>query len=493
MNDPDSTRHSAAGSATADAAAKARPPSPWPLPLRWALFRALERLSDLRGNVAAQGSQIEAAAAPQAALWIYVSTIGELNAVEPLLREVVRRLPQLRPVLITEHAHYRAAYAARYPQASICITRGHSRDAALLARHFPPRLLLVAEIPCLPSDAPCRLSFAFLRAARRAGARTVLANGWLYHYTPASRMDLFERRWFERDFVRGFDLMCMQTDAGRQRLLAAGAEPGRVVVTGNLKFDAVPAVSTSAASDAATAAITAITAISAVASAPHARSPALLASVQQSGRPVVVAGCLTRDDELLQVLDAFVQLRASHPAALLVLAPRHPEVARNLHVLRQALAARGLAAEYRSHLQGDPLPGQPEVLVLDTMGDLRDFYAAADVAHVGVDHNVLEPLAFDKPVTVVPGWNDTYPSFPVYALLSQAGALLQADGGDALAAHWRACLAGDGARQRLAAHTRQVLATAAGATARHLAAMQPALAALAAPAAPAAPVAPAAA
>ena len=466
MNAPDSAPDSAA----AAVAPTPMGPSPWPLPLRWALFRALERLSDLRGNVAAEGSDIEIPATPQAALWVYVSTIGELNAVEPLLREVVRRLPQLRPVLITEHAHYRAAYAARYPQASICITRGHSRDAVLLAHHFPPRLMLVAEIPCLPSDAPCRLSVAFLRAARHAGARTVLANGWLYGYTPASRMDRLERRWFERDFVRGFDLLCMQHDDGRQRLLAAGADPSRVVVTGNLKFDAVPAGPSTAA--------TAATAVTAAPTPAPARSPALLASVQQAGRPVVVAGCLTRDDELLHVLDALLQLRATHPAALLVLAPRHPEVPRNMQLLRQALAARGLGAEYRSQLQANPLPGQPDVLVLDTMGDLRDFYAAADVAHVGVDHNVLEPLAFDKPVTVGPGWNDTYPSYPVYALLSQAGALLQADGAAALAAHWRACLAHDGTRERQAAHTRQALAAAAGATARHLAALQPHLAAL---------------
>ena len=441
-----------------NAASAVAPQAPaWPLPLRWALFRGLEALSDLRGNVAAHGSQIEAPDVPQAALWIYVSTLGELNAVEPLLREVVGALPHLRPVLITEHAHYRAAYAARYPQAGICVTRGHSRDAALLARRFPPRLLLVAEIPCLPSDAPCRLSFAFVRAARRAGARTVLANGWLYNYTPASRMDLIERRWFERDYVHAFDLLCMQHEVGRQRLLAAGADPARVVVTGNLKFDAVQG---------------------APAALHTARSPVLLASVLHSGRPVVVAGCLTRDEELLRVLDAFAQLRARHPATLLVLAPRHPEVPRNMELLRQGLAARGLGAAYRSQLQVGPLPGQPDALVLDTMGDLRDFYAAATVAHVGVDHNVLEPLAFDKPVTVGPGWDTTYPSYPVYALLSQAGALLQAEGAAALAAHWLACLAHDGTRERQAVLVRQTLAQAAGATARHLSALQPHLAAL---------------
>jgi 3-deoxy-D-manno-octulosonic-acid transferase len=57
------------------------------------------------------------------------------------------------------------------------------------------------------------------------------------------------------------------------------------------------------------------------------------------------------------------------------------------------------------------------VLILDTIGELRDFYAASTVCYVGVNHNILEPLAFGKPVTVSPGWEATFPSYPVYELL----------------------------------------------------------------------------
>jgi 3-deoxy-D-manno-octulosonic-acid transferase len=434
--------------------------------MHWPLFLALERLSDLRGNVAAQGSVIETPATPQPALWVYVSTLGELNAVQPLLQRVVAALPHLRPVLITEHAHYRPAYLARYPQASVCITRGHSRDAAALARHFPPRLLLVAEIPALPSDAPCRFSHAFVRAARGAGAGLALVNGWLYHYTPASRMDALERRWFERAQVQAFDLLCVQRQEIAQRLQQAGAAPQRLVVTGNLKFDAVPASG---------------------AALPAPRSPALLQALARAGRPVVVAGNLTRDDEQDRVLDALGLLRRQHPQALQVLAPRHPEVPRNLQQLRQALQQRGLHAQWRSALgpagEGTLAP-ETDVLVLDTMGDLRDVYAAAAVAHVGVDHNVLEPLAFDKPVTVCSGWDATYPSYPVYTLLSEAGALLHGNDATTLAAHWAQALLGGAAQAAHAARVRGVLAQAAGATARHLAALRPLLQAAGASAAP---------
>jgi 3-deoxy-D-manno-octulosonic-acid transferase len=434
--------------------------------MHWPLFLALERLSDLRGNVAAQGSVIETPATPQPALWVYVSTLGELNAVQPLLQRVVAALPHLRPVLITEHPHYKPQYQARYPQASVCISRGHSRDAAQLARHFPPRLLLVAEIPCLPSDAPCRFSHAFVRAARAAGAGLALLNGWLYHYTPASRMDTLERRWFERPYVQAFDVLCVQHQDVAQRLARAGAAPQRLVVTGNLKFDALPAGG---------------------AALPAPRSPALVQALAQTGRPVVVAGNLTRDDEQDRMLDALGHLRASHPHTLLVLAPRHPEVPRNLQQLRQALQQRGLQAQWRSALgpagEGTLAP-ETDVLVLDTMGDLRDVYAAATATHVGVDHNVLEPLAFDKPVTVCSGWDATYPSHPVYTLLSEAGALLQTDDAATLAVHWAQALQGGAAQAAHAQRVRAVLAQAAGATARHLAALQPLLQAAGATTAP---------
>lgn len=177
------------------------PGTPLVSSLKWALFRLIERLSDLRGNSADGALALRLPIQPLASLWVFASTIGELNAIDPLLRDIVARCPGLKLVLISEHTHYRDSYLARYPTAEFCVTRGHSRDAAVLAEHYPPQLLIVAEIPCWPSDAPCRFSFAFLRAAQRAGARIALVNAWLYRYPPPSRMDAIERRLFQRDYL----------------------------------------------------------------------------------------------------------------------------------------------------------------------------------------------------------------------------------------------------------------------------------------------------
>lgn len=423
-----------------------------PFQARWALFRTLERLSDLRGNSAAGHLEVTPSAQPESALWVFVSTIGELNAIDPLLRELAARLSRQRLVLITDHPHYRPSYEARYPQAVVCVSRGHSEDAAALARQYPPKLLIVAEIPCLPSDAPCRFSMAFAAEARRHRAPAAIVNGWLYHYAPASRMDTIERRWFAGDYLRAFDRLCVQTQEVADRLAAMGAERARLVVAGNIKFDAMQRSNWSLA---------------------QARSPNLLGSLLTAGRPTVVAGCVTNAEEQTLVLEAFARLRQQHPAAVLVLAPRHPENAERMAALRALLAAHGLAAIFRSQCEDGPLPGHTRCLVLDTMGDLRDFYAAATVAHVGVDHNVLEPLGFHRPVTVRPGWESTYPSYPVYRLLHEQQALLEADDADVLAAHWITA-AGGRADERVR-HADAVLARAHGAVDRHLEALRPLL------------------
>jgi 3-deoxy-D-manno-octulosonic-acid transferase len=417
---------------------------------KWQVFRLLERLSDLRSNTAAGHLRLAAPSLARQAVWVFVSTIGELNAIDPFLRQLSARLDKLQLVLITDHAHYRDSYAARYPSAEICVTRGHGDDARTLARHFPPRLLVVGEIPCLPSDAPCRFSFAFVLEARRHAAPAMLVNGWLYHYQPSCRMDTIERALFQRDYLRAFDMICVQTPDCRDVLVAAGARPECVTVAGNLKFDSMQRSTWSAA---------------------DARSPRLLRSLIDSARPAIVAGCVTNESEQRTVLDAFAELRRLHSDALLVLAPRHPEVVERMTALQELIASRGWCGRFRSsHGDVELAPGV-DCLVLDTIGDLRDFYAAATIAHVGVDHNVLEPLAFEKPVSVVPGWDRTYPSYPVYRLLSNEGALLEAGEPTALAAHWHESIVRS--RRDEGNHlARQALERARGAVQRHFEAIE---------------------
>lgn len=429
----------------------------WPLALRLVLFRGLERLAAWRSgdaSTAPQGHPQASVAAPPS-LWLFVSTIGELNAIEPLLQQVLAALGQAPLTLLSDREVYAQAYRARYPQARLVFLQGGSAEALALARAAPPLMCLVAEIPALLHDAPCRMSFALVKAARDAGAPVALVNGWGYGYAPPSRMDAIERALFNRDYLRSFDLQLVQTEAFAQQLISQGAAADRVHVVGNIKFDAMD---------------TGAWVVS------KARSPRLLQSLLDARRPTIVAGCVTDADEQQRVLDAFRSVRSAGTNSLLVLAPRHPENPVVMQTLESLLQQRGLPFALRSALGDEPLDAGVAVLVLDTMGELRDFYAAAHVAHVGVDHNVLEPLGFGKPVSVSPGWNTTYPSYPVYALLHAQQGLLEAADAAALATAWTRCLAADGAHADSMQRTRQALAQATGATQRHMQALAPWLA-----------------
>lgn len=417
--------------------------------LRWAAFRALERLSDLRGNNTLGAFSLTPADARGPALWCYVTTIGELNAVAPMIEWLISQQPGLRPVLITEHAHYREAYLARLPQAVVCISRGHSADARQLARVLPPAMLALAEIPCLPSEAPCRFSYAFLRAARRHGASTLMLNGWLYHYDPPARLDQLERQLLARDFLNAFDVLCVQDADTAQHLEARGAPRERLQITGNMKFDAMRRPDWRVE---------------------QARSPRLLGDLLRTGRPTVVGGCVTELDEQRQVLDAFARLREQHADALLILAPRHPENLERMTALLAQLGEAGLAVVRRSQLDDAPLPAHAQCLVLDTVGELRDFYAAATVAHVGVDHNVLEPLGLNKPLTIRGGWDTTYPSYPVYRLLRDRGVLHECDDAASMCAYWLAAVEQSPRIAEDLHRTEEALASMRGSVARHQAA-----------------------
>ncbi|MEO5695836.1 MAG: hypothetical protein ABIQ60_01735, partial [Burkholderiaceae bacterium] len=67
----------------------------------WEVFRLLERLSDLRGSQTAARLEFVRPPAPTAALWVFVSTIGELHAIDPFLRQLADRFKHLTLVLIT--------------------------------------------------------------------------------------------------------------------------------------------------------------------------------------------------------------------------------------------------------------------------------------------------------------------------------------------------------------------------------------------------------
>lgn len=258
-----------------------------------------------------------------------------------------------------------------------------------------------------------------------------------------------------RRMTRPVTCWLAQSDDDTARLRQLGAPAGRVLVTGNLKYDTEPP-----------------------------RESALAAAIRSgaAGRLVVVAGSTvvygTTPEEGI-VLDAMrAHVWPEFPAALLLLAPRHPQ---------RFTEAAVLAAQFGTTLRASELlhgtPGYritERTVVLDTIGDLSALYRIADAAFVGGSllphggHNPLEPAQWGVPVVVGP---HTANFRDIVARMRAAGGIVVLDGTepDALGLALAALL-GDRERARtLGERGRAVCLAQRGATARTLEALRPLL------------------
>jgi 3-deoxy-D-manno-octulosonic-acid transferase len=119
------------------------------------------------------------------------------------------------------------------------------------------------------------------------------------------------------------------------------------------------------------------------------------------------------------------------------------------------------------------------VLLLDTLGELLDFYAAADVAFVGGSlvpiggHNLLEPAALGLPILTGPHNSN---SQDVAKLLLSRGAAQVVLGAHELGSRVTALLADPEARARIGAEGRACVDSNRGALAKLLGLIDPLLA-----------------
>jgi 3-deoxy-D-manno-octulosonic-acid transferase len=233
-------------------------------------------------------------------------------------------------------------------------------------RRLAPDLLVLEYTEVWPN---------LIRAAKAAGARIALTNG---RFDPDK---LHRYRAFFRAIgnpLLAIDLFLMRSDEEAERVLALGAAPDRVWVTGNTKFDAL------------------------LLDGEEDRSVALRAEMGLlPGAPVFMAGSTHEGEEEL-VLSVYKELSARRGDLQLVVAPRYVErVGRVMALAEEA----GLSARLRS---AGAAAGHAQVTVLDTIGELPTAYRLATLVFVGGSfvrrggQNVLEPAGQGRPVLFGP-------------------------------------------------------------------------------------------
>jgi 3-deoxy-D-manno-octulosonic-acid transferase len=297
-------------------------------------------------------------------IWVHAVSVGEVKATEVLVEQLRRQFPG-KPIVVStstpagqELARMRSDtidHTFYFPiDLPFCVARALGR--------VDPHMVIIAETEIWPN---------FLRACRDRRIPVVMINGRISDRS-YGRYRLV-RRWLSRVFA-DYTVMGMQSEMDRQRIEAIGADPRKVTVFGNLKYDL-----------------------------PASARPldAVLVSSLRTLQPLwIAASTLPGEEEL--VLDAFAALLPSRPDLKLMIAPRHAD---RFDSIEELVKRRGFICARRSRL---PVTSSAPVLLLDTFGELAATFEYATVVFMGGSlvakggHNVLEPARFQKPIVFGP-------------------------------------------------------------------------------------------
>ena len=313
-------------------------------------------------------------AAPGRPVWIQAVSVGELGVAFSFMEELRRRDPAVRFVVTTSTStgHALALKKVQAPDATLYFPMDVPWVMPRVLRRIRPAAVVLVENEMWPN---------LIRYARKQGIPTVMINGRISAHSFAGYRKI---RFITRRLLPQIHRGCMQSAADRDRLLALGAPAERVEVTGSAKYDLGPTPPTA-----------------------EVRARDLLATLGAApGGPVLVGGSTWAGEDAF-LLDFYRAAKPAHPGLLLVLVPRHAE--RRDEVLAE-IRRRGLDVVQRSRFpDGTPPPApRPDVLLVDTTGELRGFYAAADLVFVGKSltqtggQNPIEPAKDGKPVVVGP-------------------------------------------------------------------------------------------
>ena len=340
----------------------------------------------LRHNLGFFPPETLAKVAGRSPVWFQAASVGEVVAASSIIREFKRQVPEV-PVLISSGtiSGYDMAYRI-IPEA----------DAIIF---YPPDLLwlpdrIVGKVqPRAYVPVETELWPNFIRAARKRSIPVVMVNGRIGERSVEHYRQL--RRMFTKmlDTVERF---CMQSTIDAQYVIQLGADPHKVIVTGNTKYDQ---------------------------NYSQVTETEKLQFKQELGftgaAPVIIAGSTHRGEEEI-LLEVLRTVRGRFPSVKMLLAPR--DIPRSDNIV-ELIRRQGFSAELRSRLAASS-EGQPDidVVVLDTIGELGRFYSLADLVFIGGSlvshggHNILEPAAQGKPIIVGPhmfNFKSTYALFSV--------------------------------------------------------------------------------
>jgi 3-deoxy-D-manno-octulosonic-acid transferase len=307
-------------------------------------------------------------------IWVHAASVGEVFCSISLLKKIKNEFPHSRIVLTTMTSTGNETAKSYLPETDqvLFVPIDHPLIIRRTIKKIQPGLLLIAETELWPN---------LLRSCGKKGIPIILFNGRI---SQRSFRRYFRFRFFFKECLKYISLFLMQTEEDRKRIIKIGGESQKTRAVGNLKFDQpFPSFT------------------------PETRNK-IAKTLGLSGKENVLIAGSTHSGEEEILVTFFKELKKKDPNLLLILAPRHLQ--------RLEEVERILKKEALSWLRKTSLPigagrsdqEHPEVILLDTMGELMGIYSLGTLVFVGGSlvpiggHNPLEPLFFKKCVLFGP-------------------------------------------------------------------------------------------
>ena len=297
-------------------------------------------------------------------LWIHAVSVGEVLSLQNLIKQIKERHPDwvIHFSTLTNTGMKVAKEKLRYADNIFFVPLDFKHVVKKFFTALTPRLFILAESEFWPN---------LLREAKKQTRGILLINGRISYHS----FKRFRRlKFLTRRILRNIKLFLVQTERDKERLRKIGVHSDLIEVTGNLKSEV--------------------------------RLPLFIErEIQEMKRrlniseekKVVVAGS-TRKGEEKQLLEAFREVRKNNSNVLLILAPRQQNRFDEVEKLCQDYSFN---VKRKTVISPD---SEWDILILDTIGELAQFYALSDVSFVGGSlvpwggQNLLEPAFYRKPI-----------------------------------------------------------------------------------------------
>lgn len=309
-----------------------------------------------------------------ASIWLHGSSAGEISLLKPLVQLLERDFPDTQLVISAYSSTGYATASKIFPQHRIVF---FPYDLSVVVwrflRHFDPLLVVIMESEFWPN---------FLMASQRSGIPVAFLNGKM---SPQSYQIHAWIRFIPR-ILQNVPLMAVQTEEHKQRLQRLGVSAQRVYVTGNMKYDLAQPPSD------------------------LKRPEELREKLGYRSSDIVIIGGSLHEPEDGALVEAYKRLSDRPVLTALIVVPRYPADAVRF---QQRARECGCRAVLKTAIdKGESPPGSTGILIVDTVGELIDLYALADIAFVGGSlfyrggnkggHNLMEPAILGVPTLFGP-------------------------------------------------------------------------------------------